>query len=260
MLCIGVAVPSKSSLEAFFKDNHRVAIGFSGGVDSSYLVHVAASERADALPVFIKTPFIRDSEQRDAEEFCRRRGIKMEVVDIDLYSDESVVSNGPDRCYHCKKAMFEKVIEVARENGCDVVADGTNASDPVDDRPGVRALRELGIKSPLRDSDLSKSAIRRISRMDRLETWNKQSNSCLATRIETGVRITPDLIGRVAASEDAVAALGFSGIRVRTDGRSAKVQFTKSQIADARARADEIKDTVAPYFDDVTIDDEVRDD
>ena len=237
MLCIGVAVPSKSSLEAFFKDNHRVAIGFSGGVDSSYLVHVAASERADALPVFIKTPFIRDSEQRDAEEFCRRRGIRMEVVDIDLYSDESVVSNGPDRCYHCKRAMFEKVIEVARENGCDVVADGTNASDPVDDS-------ELGIRSPLRDSDLSKSAIRRMSRMDRLETWNKQSNSCLATRIETGVRITPDLIDRVAASEDAVTAMGFSGIRVRTDGRSARVQFTKSQIADARARVDEIKDAV----------------
>ena len=202
-------MPSKSSLEAFFKDNRRVAIGYSGGVDSSFLVHFAAAERAEALPVFIKTPFIRESEQEDAESFCERRGIKMVVADIDLYSDERVVGNGPDRCYFCKRAMFEKVWEIARENGCDVVADGTNASDPVDDRPGVRALRELGVRSPLRDADLSKSAIRRISRMDRLETWNKQSNSCLATRIDSGVRITPELVAKVADSEDALAALDF---------------------------------------------------
>lgn len=256
----GTAVPSKSSLTAFFKDNQRVAIGYSGGVDSSYLVHVASSERAEALPVFIRTPFISDSEQEEAESFCDRRGIKMVVADIDLYSNEDVVSNGPDRCYFCKRAMFEKVIEIAAENGCDVVADGTNASDPVDDRPGVRALRELGVRSPLRDADLSKSAIRRISRMDRLETWNKQSNSCLATRVETGVRITPELIGRVAASEDALAAMGFSGMRVRTDGASATIQFNRSQIADARERFDSVRDAVAPYFNDVRIDDKVRDD
>ena len=253
-------MPSKSSLEAFFKDNHRVAIGYSGGVDSSFLVHFAAAERAEALPVFIKTPFIRESEQEEAESFCESRGIKMVVADIDLYSDERVVNNGPDRCYFCKRAMFEKVWEIARENGCDVVADGTNASDPVDDRPGVRALRELGVRSPLRDSDLSKSAIRRISRMDRLETWNKQSNSCLATRIDTGVRITPELIAKVADSEDALAALGFSGNRVRTDGRSARVQFSRSQISDARDRFDDIRNALAPYFDDVSIDDNVRDD
>ena len=252
-------MPSKSSLEAFFKDNRRVAIGYSGGVDSSFLVHFAAAERAEALPVFIKTPFIRESEQEDAESFCERRGIKMVVADIDLYSDERVVSNGPDRCYFCKRAMFEKVWEIARENGCDVVADGTNASDPVDDRPGVKALRELGVRSPLRDSDLSKSAIRRISRMDRLETWNKQSNSCLATRIDSGVRITPELVAKVADSEDALAALGFSGIRVRTDGRSARVQFSRSQISDARDRFDDIRNALAPYFDDVSIDDNVRD-
>ena len=252
-------MPSKSSLAAFFKDNHHVAIGFSGGVDSSYLVHIAASERADALPIFIKTPFIRDSEQNDAEQFCLKHGIRMEIVDIDLYSDENIVSNGADRCYYCKKAMFEKVSEIAAEHGCDVVADGTNASDSEEDRPGTRALRELGIRSPLKDSGLSKSAIRRMSRMDRLETWNKQSNSCLATRIETGVRITPELIARVAASEDALAALGFSGIRVRTDGKSAKVRFCRSQIADARSRVDEIMSAIAPYFNEASIDDVTRD-
>lgn len=176
-------MPSKSNLAAFFKNNHRVAIGYSGGVDSSYLVHVAVSERADALPIFIKTPFIKDSEQEEAELFCSKRGIRMEIADIDLYSDENVVSNGVDRCYYCKKAMFGKVIEIATEHGYDVIADGTNASDSVDDRPGIRALSELNVRSPLRESNISKSAIRRMSRMDRLETWNKQSNSCLATRI-----------------------------------------------------------------------------
>ena len=251
---------SEETLQSFFDANGKVAIALSGGTDSAFLLHRANAPGADVLPVIVRTRLSRETEVDRAIGLCASEGLEPVVVDINFLSIPDVSRNGADRCYHCKHAMFSAIRETASRLGYPVVADGTNASDPVDDRPGVRALRELGVRSPLRDADLSKSAIRRISRMDRLETWNKQSNSCLATRVQTGVRITPELIGRVAASEDALAAMGFSGMRVRTDGSSATVQFNRSQIADARERFDSIRDAVAPYFNDVRIDDKVRDD
>lgn len=181
---------SYRSLQSFFRNNPHVAIACSGGTDSTFLVHVAASMGADVLPIVVRTQVALESESDEAVEFCRSQGLEPLVIDVDLLSVPGVASNGPDRCYHCKLAMFSAIKEAAASKGYDTVADGTNASDVAADRPGTRALQELGIVSPLRDAGLTKSQIRRLSRSERLTTWNKPSNSCLATRVDTGVPLS----------------------------------------------------------------------
>ncbi|MDO5853234.1 MAG: ATP-dependent sacrificial sulfur transferase LarE [Thermoplasmata archaeon] len=250
---------SSDSLESFFRSSGRIAIACSGGTDSTFLVHEGAKMGADIVPIIIRSQLACHGEVEGAVEFCRSQGVEPVVVDVDAMSVEGLLANGPDRCYLCKKAMFGAVTAKARELGCDVVADGTNASDPVEDRPGMRALAEMGVRSPLRDAGLTKSQIRRLSRTERLSTWNKLSNSCLATRVATGVRITPEIVERVGNSEDAIGLLGFTGFRVRTDGTDARLELRASEREAAVRRIDEIRKAVSPWFDDISISEVTRD-
>ncbi len=247
-----------SDLPQFISSNPRFALGFSGGTDSTFLLHEAVRLGADVLPVFARTPFVTSSEAQWASDLCAGLGVELVVLEPDIMSLPGIVSNGPDRCYHCKRAIFSSIVESAGELGYDMVCDGTNASDPESDRPGMRAVRELGVRSPLRECGLTKDDVRRLSRDAGLPTWNMPSNSCLATRVGTGVPITTDILHRVDGAETALRLMGYSDLRVRTDGTSARIQFTRAQRANALADPG-VARAVEPYFNDFAIDDTTRD-
>lgn len=234
----------------------RVAICFSGGIDSSYLLHVAASCGADVVAMYADTPFDRPEDRARAESVAEREGIELVRVRPELPPE--AFANGPDRCYHCKRAIMGTIVEEAGRRGCDAVADGTNASDRWDDRPGMRALEELGIESPLRMWGLTKDDIRERSRIEGLDGWDLPSNSCVATRVMTGVPITAETLERVAEAERRVGALGFAGFRVRTDGKDAVLRVMAGDRGRAEAMMPEIRGRLSDLFGDVGLDDVVR--
>lgn len=245
-------------LGTFFSSHPRIALGYSGGTDSAFLLHEAVEHGADVLPVMVRTAFCTPDEVENASRLCSDEGSDLVVIDLDVLSSPEISSNGPDRCYHCKRAMFSALISKAAENGYHEVMDGTNASDPEDDRPGMRAIRELGVLSPLKECGITKEDVRRMSREAGLPTWDRATNSCLATRVDTGIPLNRDILELVLRSEEAVASLGFTGFRVRTDGMHARLQTTAAQHGEAERRWDELRSALAPMFRDVRLDDVTR--
>ena len=250
---------SEETLQSFFDANGKVAIALSGGTDSAFLLHRANASGADVLPVIVRTHLSRETEVERAIGLCETEGLEPAVLDMDLLGIPEISANGADRCYHCKHAMFSAIRETASRMGYPVVADGTNASDAEDDRPGMRAIRELGIVSPLRDAGLTKDRIRELSRIDGLMTWDLPSDSCRATRVDTGVPLTRELLDIIENGEDAVRGLGFSGFRVRTDGTSARIEMPASQRDEAVERSGEIIAVLTEWFAGVSISEDVRD-
>ena len=245
-------------LGTFFSSHPRIALGYSGGTDSAFLLHEAVEHGADVLPVMVRTAFCTPDEVENASRLCSDEGSDLVVIDLDVLSSPEISSNGPDRCYHCKRAMFSALISKAAENGYHEVMDGTNASDPEDDRPGMRAIRELGVLSPLKECGITKENVRRMSREAGLPTWDRATNSCLATRVDTGIPLNRDILELVLRSEEAVASLGFTGFRVRTDGMHVRLQTTAAQHGEAERRWDELRSALAPMFRDVRLDDVTR--
>lgn len=245
-------------LREFFKRHPRAALGFSGGTDSAYLLYAAGKCGAEVVPYYVKTAFQPRFEYEDAAALCRELGIELRTVDYDILSLDRAAKNPPDRCYHCKRAIFSRIAEEAKEDGLPLVIDGTNASDDLGDRPGAKALAELGVRSPLRECGLTKPLIRRLSAEAGLFTAGKPSNSCLATRIPSGEPITADLLERIELSEDALFRLGFSDFRVRYFHGAARLQLRCEQIERAAARHGEIRAALGEYFDAVLLDTEVR--
>lgn len=169
------------TLEQFFQDHPQGALAFSGGVDSAFLLWAGLRAGADLRPCFVKTPFQPQFELEDSRRLCARLGVALTVIELDVLDDPAVSSNPPDRCYHCKRRLFSHLIDWAAGTELPLVLDGTNASDDAGDRPGMRALEELGVRSPLRECGLTKERIRALSREAGLFTWNKPSYACLAT-------------------------------------------------------------------------------
>ena len=240
-------------LREWFAENPKVLIGFSGGVDSAFLLAAAKECGAEALPVFIKTPFQPDFELRDAEQLAASLGIKPEVLTADPLSDPEIMANGPERCYYCKRMLFSMLRRLADERG-EALIDGTNASDPEDDRPGMRALRELGAQSPLRIAGFIKADIRAESKKRGLFTWDKPSYACLATRVPTrhaAGRGNPP--GRWRGRRTPSFRLGYKDFRVRVFHGAARVQLLKEDWPDEGKRG-AILAAVRPYFDTVLLD------
>ena len=239
-------------LREWFAENPKVLIGFSGGVDSAFLLAAAKECGAEALPVFIKTPFQPDFELRDAEQLAASLGIKPEVLTADPLSDPEIMANGPERCYYCKRMLFSMLRRLADERGAALI-DGTNASDPEGDRPGMRALRELGAQSPLRIAGFTKADIRAESKKRGLFTWDKPSYACLATRVPTGTPLDGQTLRKVEGAEDALFRLGYKDFRVRVFHGAARVQLLKEDWPDEGKRG-AILAAVRPYFDTVLLD------
>ena len=206
----------------------KLAVAFSGGVDSTYLLYKAHEVLGDdAIAVTVKSQVITKEEFEWTVEFCSRNGIKQTVLDFDVFAVPEFENNPPDRCYHCKKKIFSSIKEVAPEY---VVADGSNVDDQGDYRPGMRAIAELGITSPLKDSGLTKSDIRVLSKEAGLPTWDHPSAACLASRFAYGEKITEEGLVRVARAEKIIKDMGFEGIRVRVHGDLARIEADPADI------------------------------
>jgi len=222
------------NLTDFITDIGPCAVAFSGGVDSS--VVAAAAYRAHgnaALAVTVVSELCPESEAEEAAVVARFIGIPHIVVRSALLTDETVSTNPPDRCYHCKKKAFALIYEAAGARGITCVADGTNADDMETYRPGLKALAEMGVASPLALLGIRKEGVRELARVYGLPNAEKPSAPCLATRFPYGTMLTPAGIARVQAAEDAVRSLGFTGFRVRDHGEVARIEIDIASLTDA---------------------------
>lgn len=217
-------------LQTFFEAHSEVAVACSGGVDSSYLLYEAARRAKRVRAYYVKTAFQPDFEYEAAAELCRALSVELTVVPVNILECGEVIRNPADRCYFCKRQIFEHIREAAARDGLTDLLEGTNASDDASDRPGMRALAEMGVFSPLRLCGINKEMIRERARAAGLAVADKPSYACLATRIPTGTQITADRLSRVEAAEQRLFALGYTDFRVRLlpDG-GAKLQLQAEQ-------------------------------
>lgn len=246
------------TLLAFFKENPKAALGFSGGVDSSYLLYAGVQAGADIHPYYIKTAFQPQFELDDAERLCAQLGVPLTVLELDVLKNEAVTANPPDRCYHCKTALFGALSARALADGYTLLLDGTNASDDAGDRPGMRALKEQHVCSPLRECGLTKAEIRRLSREAGLFTWDKPAYACLATRIPSGDAITAEKLLATERAEAFLFSLGLTDFRVRNYRGAARLQFPEAQLNAVLAHRAEILQELKKDYPAVLLDLEVR--
>lgn len=246
------------NLQDFFAKHPDVAVAFSGGVDSAYLLYAAKRYAQRVRAYYVKSEFQPRFELEDAKRLAQELNADMRVLDLSVLQVPCVADNPADRCYHCKRAIFTQIIEAAAEDGFTVLLDGTNASDDSADRPGMRALRELSVLSPLRDCGLTKSEVRRLSGEAGLFTWDKAAYACLATRIPTGEVITPEKLEKTEAAENYLSSLGFEDFRVRMREGQAVLQLKEEQwpliVRQRQAVLTELKN----YYKSIVIDMEVR--
>lgn len=241
-------------LRDFFQECPKVALGFSGGVDSAYLLYAALDHGAQVRPYFIKTAFQPQFELEDARRLCAQLGVELTVLELDVLQIPGVAENPPDRCYHCKRALFGRLRQQAQADGYPVLIDGTNASDDAGDRPGMRALGELSVRSPLRECGITKAQVRALSKEAGLFTWDKPAYACLATRVATGEATTPETLRKVEAAEEALFSLGYSDLRVRVFHGAARLQLPGQQLEQAAKEREAILQALSPWFDTVLLD------
>lgn len=246
------------TLAQFFQENPKAAIAFSGGVDSAYLLYAAVKSGAQVRAYYVKTAFQPQFELEDARRLVKALGADLTVIPGDVLSREQITANPADRCYHCKKLIFGKILEAARADGFRLVLDGTNASDDFADRPGMRALKELSVRSPLRECGLTKAEIRSLSKEAGLFTHDKPAYACLATRIPTGETITQEKLRRTEEAENALFALGLRDFRVRLYGGAARLQVRASDLETVLRNREQIVAELKKYYETVLLDLEVR--
>ena len=245
-------------LERFFAENPRAAVAFSGGADSAYLLYAAVKAGANVKAYYVKTAFQPQFELEDAKKLAGELGTPMQVLPLDILCDQAVTANPPDRCYHCKKRIFSAIRAAAAQDGFSVLLDGTNASDDAGDRPGIRALKELSVRSPLREAGLTKAEIRRLSKEAGLFTHDKPAYACLATRIPTGETITAEKLRRTEWAESYLAGLGLRDFRVRAMGNAAKLQVRVSDLNLVVTHREQITAELGKAYEGVLLDLEVR--
>ncbi len=230
-----------AALEALLRDLAPVALGFSGGVDSTFLAAVCARAIPQkALLVHLDSPFVGTPERASYDELARSFGLPAVSLAFDPFADEDIVVNGPDRCYLCKRAGFTRITEAARtwaaEQGFDpnvvCVLDGSNANDAAaTDRPGMRALRELGARSPLMETGWTKAEEREMLRTWGYSVWSLPAGACLATRVVTGVHLTPQKVAAARACEDYLHTLGCTQVRARIAGGELHIEGSPEDLA-----------------------------
>lgn len=209
----------------------KVSIAFSGGVDSTLLLKVAVEVLGDnVLPITVNGAMLPGSEFVAAQALAKTIGAVPLVIEADVFSLENFVKNRADRCYHCKKFIFTQIKAAAQANGYEVILDGSNLDDLKDYRPGIKALAELGVFSPLKESGLTKQDIRDLSAYYGLSTATKPAMACLATRIPTNTPITPEALTAIEAGEDFLKSLGLSQYRLRLLGDTAKIECDPSDF------------------------------
>ena len=245
-------------LKHCFETHPEVAIAFSGGVDSAYLLYAAKRYGKRVKAYYVKTAFQPQFELEDAQRLAEELSAEIEVLKVDILCQSIIVNNPADRCYHCKKELFSRILEASQEDGFSVLLDGTNASDEASDRPGMRAIAELSVRSPLRECGLTKAEIRRLSKEAGLFTHDKPAYACLATRIPTGECITEEKLLRTEQAEGYLSRMGLRDFRVRSQGNSAKIQVTETDLALLMQHREDILSELKKHYTSVMLDLEVR--
>lgn len=241
-------------LTDFFKEHKKIALAFSGGVDSAYLLYEAVASGVDVTAYYVRSQFQPAFEYEDAIRLAKSLNASMKVITIDVLADEKVRINPADRCYYCKQKIFTAILKEAVADGYQVLVDGTNASDDATDRPGMKALEELHVYSPLRICGLTKTQIREASREADLFTWNKPAYACLATRIRCGEVITDDTLVKIEKAEAYLHSLGFSDLRVRLSDGQAKIQLKETQFQAFFQKYLQIRDELKTMFSELVLD------
>ena len=234
-------------LKAYIGDLGSLAVGFSGGVDSTLLLVVSHEVLGDrAIAVTSEDAGVPRHEVFSARDFCNERGIRQVACSVDPLSIEEYRHNSPDRCYHCKKAIFSEIKRIAGENGIEYVAEGSNMDDLGDYRPGLKAVEELGIVSPLREAGLYKAEIRKLSKEMGLPTWDKPAYACLASRFVYGEEITNEKLSMLDRAEQFLIDMGFRSERVRIHGNLARIEVLPEDIE--RIASPDIRTGIAEEF------------
>ena len=224
-----------------------LAIGFSGGVDSSFLLAVAHEVLGDhVIAVTGVDASVPEREVNEAKAFCEDRGIRHILCAVDPLKEEGYRNNSPDRCYFCKHGIFTEVKKIADEYGIEYMAEGSNMDDIGDYRPGLKAAAELSVKSPLREAKLYKSDIRLISKAMGLPTWSKPAYACLASRFVYGEEITEEKLHMIDRAEQFLIEHGFFEERVRMHGNIARIEVPPADIP--RLASDEVREAVYEEF------------
>ena len=247
------------NLEEFFKEYPKVAIAFSGGCDSAYLTYAALKYAKDVKAYYVKTAFQPEFEYEDALKFAKEYALDLSVIECDILSVQDVAKNPSNRCYFCKNQIFGKILGKANEDGYTTILDGTNASDDASDRPGMKALEEMKVISPLRLCGLSKRDIRALSKEAGLFTWDKPAYACLATRVPEGTQITKEILEKTEKAEAYLASLGLTNFRVRYRDGDALIQIAEGQQDLYEQNKDKIEAELGQYYVNLKLDEKLRD-
>ncbi|HOP63207.1 MAG TPA: ATP-dependent sacrificial sulfur transferase LarE [Spirochaetota bacterium] len=221
----------RKRLDSILSGYDRVAIAYSGGLDSTLLLESASRIKdADFTAIMVRNSFMTEDEINTSIQFLYSRNIENVIINADLLSEKKIAENSMERCYYCKKQIFEKIINTAESSGITVILDGTHHDDLNDYRPGLRALSELGIKSPLKESGFNKEAVRELARFYGLSNWESHPSPCLATRIPYGTEIRAEDLHLVEKGEKILKNSGFSMSRLRIHGNIARIEVPEEQL------------------------------
>jgi len=236
-------------IKDFFESHSEIAIALSGGVDSSVLLFLAKKYAKKVKAYYVRSQFQPAFEYDDALSVAEKANAELGIIEIDVLSDKKTVSNTSERCYYCKKRIFKAVCLAAQNDGFIFCAEGTNASDDIDDRPGFRALKELNVLSPLRICGFTKEKIRLLAKQYQLPVADKPSYACLATRIPEGTQITQELLVKTENAEKELMKLGYKNFRVRYSDGFAKLEFGSRELNLYREIKEETDKLLLKYYD-----------
>ncbi|HYF84458.1 MAG TPA: ATP-dependent sacrificial sulfur transferase LarE [Clostridia bacterium] len=231
------------NLRKIIRNTDGAVVAFSGGVDSTFLLKVASEVLGDnIIAVTANSETYPKRELEEAKLFAETQGIRHIVIETLELEIAGFADNPPDRCFYCKHELFSKLTEIAKNNGLRYVFDGSNFDDRNDHRPGMRAAKQLGVVSPLKDAEMTKDDIREMSKEFGLSTWNKPSFACLSSRFPYGTKITPDKLVVIGEAEDFIRDLGFPELRVRHHDTIARIEVGKADLGRIVTFADQITD------------------